>query len=156
VEGVALLEQGKKDAESSGLALYHSRLTVWMGEAYMEVGRLEDALAQGERALALTRERGERGLEAWALHLLGEIASRREPSDRAAAEGHYRRGMALAEEIGMRPLVARCHHGLGELYRREGKGQEAQAHLSTATTMYRQMDMRFWLEQAEAALALVG
>jgi hypothetical protein len=64
--------------------------------------------------------------------------------------------MALAEEIGMRPLVARCHHGLGELYRREGKGQEAQAHLSTATTMYRQMDMRFWLEQAEAALALVG
>lgn len=152
-EGLALLEQGKKDAESSGLALYHSRLTVWMGEAYMEAGRIEDALAQGERALALTRERGERGREAWALHLLGEIASRREPPDRAIAEGHYRRGMALAEEIGMRPLVARCHDGLGECYRREGKRQEAHEHLSTAITMYRQMDMRFWLEQAEAELA---
>ncbi len=26
----------------------------------------------------------------------------------------------------------------------------AQEHLATATTMYREMDMRFWLEKAEA------
>ena len=30
---------------------------------------------------------------------------------------------------------------------------EAREHLITATTMYREMDMRFWLEQAEATLA---
>ena len=30
-----------------------------------------------------------------------------------------------------------------------GTGRE---HLSTATTMYREMDMRFWLEKAEAEL----
>jgi hypothetical protein len=29
----------------------------------------------------------------------------------------------------------------------------AQEHLGTATTMYREMDMRFWLEQAEAEVA---
>jgi hypothetical protein len=28
----------------------------------------------------------------------------------------------------------------------------AQEHLTTATTMFREMDMRFWLEQAEAEL----
>jgi hypothetical protein len=50
----------------------------------------------------------------------------------------------------MRPLVAHCHLGLGKLYRRTGKNAEAKEHLSTATTMYREMDMRFWLEQAEA------
>jgi len=38
------------------------------------------------------------------------------------------------------------------LYRRTGKRQEAQEHLTTATTMYRNMDMRFWLGQAEAEL----
>jgi hypothetical protein len=43
-----------------------------------------------------------------------------------------------------------CHAGLGNLYRRTGKGEEAREHLITATTMYREMDMRFWLEQAEA------
>jgi len=50
----------------------------------------------------------------------------------------------------MPPLVAHCHLGLGRLYRRTGKPQEAQEHLTTATTMYREMGMAYWLEQAEA------
>jgi hypothetical protein len=52
----------------------------------------------------------------------------------------------------MRPLVAHCHIGLGKLYRCTGRQQEAKEHLATATTLYRDMDMRFWLEQAEAEL----
>ena len=55
----------------------------------------------------------------------------------------------LAGELGMRPLVAHCHLGLGKLYRRTGERERAREHLSTATTMYREMDMRFWLDQAE-------
>ena len=50
----------------------------------------------------------------------------------------------------MRPLVAHCHLGLGKLYARTGKREQAQEHLRTATAMYREMDMRFWLDQAEA------
>jgi hypothetical protein len=49
----------------------------------------------------------------------------------------------------MRPLIAHCHRGLGKLYRRTGKREEAQEHLTDATTMYREMDMPFWLEQAD-------
>ena len=61
--------------------------------------------------------------------------------------------MTLASELGMRPLMAHCHLGLGsKLYRRTGKPQETQDHFTIATTMYREMDMRFWLEQAETAL----
>ena len=56
----------------------------------------------------------------------------------------------------MRPLVAHCHLGLGKLYRRIGKREPAREHLATATTMYREMGMRFWLEQAEAAIVEVG
>ena len=40
--------------------------------------------------------------------------------------------------------------GLGKLYWRTGRVEEAHEHLALATTMYREMDMRFWLEQAEA------
>ena len=50
----------------------------------------------------------------------------------------------------MRALVAHCHLGLGQLYRRTDKPLEALEHLTTATTMYREMDMTYWLEQAEA------
>ena len=68
------------------------------------------------------------------------------------AENAYREALALAEPRGMRPLVAHCHLGLGKLYRRTSKREEAQQHISMATTMYREMDMRFWLEQAEAEM----
>jgi hypothetical protein len=50
------------------------------------------------------------------------------------------------------PLVAHCHLSLGKLYRRTDKREPAQEHLTTATTMYREMDMRFWLEEAEAEM----
>jgi uncharacterized protein HemY len=70
----------------------------------------------------------------------------------AKAERHYQQARAVASGLGMRPLVAHCHLGLGKLYRRTGDHQQAQEHLTTAATMFREMDMRFWLEQAEAAM----
>jgi lipopolysaccharide biosynthesis regulator YciM len=52
----------------------------------------------------------------------------------------------------MRPLVAHCHLGLGQLYRRRGNREQAQEHLTIATTMYREMDMTYWLEKAKTEL----
>jgi hypothetical protein len=60
--------------------------------------------------------------------------------------------MVLAQELRMRPLAAHCHAGLGRLYRRTGDQTKAHEHLTTATTMYREMGMDFWLEKAEKAL----
>jgi hypothetical protein len=69
---------------------------------------------------------------------------------------HYSKALARADELGMRPLVAHCHLGLGKLYRRTGKPEQARERLITATTMYREMDMGFYLAEAEAALAELG
>jgi hypothetical protein len=104
------------------------------------------------RAVTLARERGERGNEAEALHLLGETTASLPPVDADLAEGHYREALALARACEMRPLVAHCELGLGQLYRRTGDAARAQDHLTTSATMYREMGMGFWLEQAEAAL----
>jgi len=64
----------------------------------------------------------------------------------------FQEALGLSAELGMRPLVAHCHAGLAKLYRRTGNRQEADEHLMAATTMYREMDMRFYLEQAGAEL----
>src|SRR5215831_13547729 len=76
----------------------------------------------------------------------------RDEPDADCGEAHYRKALALAEPRGMRPLVAHCHLGLGKLARRAGKREKAQGHLTTATALYREMDMRFWLEQAETEI----
>jgi tetratricopeptide (TPR) repeat protein len=151
-EGLSLLHHALKSMEALGIGGYHSLLVAHVGEVYLLDGRLEDALAFGHRALALTRQRGERGFEAWALRLLAEVASYPDPPDVQTTEDHYRRARALADELGMRPLVAHCHLGLGKLYRRTRDRVKAQEHLTTAATMYREMGMSFWLKKAEAEL----
>jgi hypothetical protein len=52
----------------------------------------------------------------------------------------------------MRPLVAHCHFGLSKLYCRTDDHAKAREELTAAATMYREMDMRYWLEKAEAEL----
>jgi len=76
--------------------------------------------------------------------------ARRDPQPVARAEDHYHEALALATELGMRPLVAHCHLNLGKLFRKTDQHEQARQHLTTATTMYREMDMRFWVDQAEA------
>jgi class 3 adenylate cyclase/tetratricopeptide (TPR) repeat protein len=108
-----------------------------------------------DRALELAHVHQERGNEAYALHLLGEIATHREPPEAEPAETYYHQARALAEELGMRPLQAHCHRGLGMLYAQTDQREQARAALSTAIEMYRSMEMTFWLPQTEAALAQV-
>jgi tetratricopeptide (TPR) repeat protein len=149
-EAVARLEEAVAAGEStSSLDPY---TLVSLGQAYLSAGRSEDASRCAREALDMCRQRTRREVEADALHLIGDLAARREPPASEEAMAHYRQALALADELGMRPLVAHCHLGVGKLSRRTGKRQQAQEHLTTATTMYREMDMRFWLEQAEAEL----
>jgi tetratricopeptide (TPR) repeat protein len=151
-EGIPLLEHALSAIETMGFGAFQPPFLVYLGEAYVLADRLEQALEFAGRALTLTRERGQRGYEAWTLRLLGEVASHHDPPYVAVAEGHYGQALALADELGMHPLVAHCHLGLGTLYRRTGDHATAREHLTTAATMYREMDMGFWLEKAEVAL----
>ena len=143
-EGEQLLDQAaaRGIVGQSGWA-YHS-----LGRACLLLGRLDEARRLGERAIEFSPCHP--GFAARALHLLGDAANHPDCFDAEAAESHYRQALTLAEPRGMHPLVAHCHVGLGKLYQRSGKQEQAREHLSTATTMYRKMDMRFWLEQAEA------
>ncbi len=150
VDATGLLEWAVAEAAAARLLFLHSLQTLWLGEAYLLAGRRDAAIECARRAMDSATERKERGHQAWARRLLGEIASHRDPPQAKAGEDHYTQAMGLATELGMRPLVAHCHLGLGKLYRRTGQREQAAEHLTTATTLYREMDIRFWLAQAEA------
>jgi tetratricopeptide (TPR) repeat protein len=127
-----------------------------LGEACLLLGRTDDAERLASRALDVARTRNELGDQAWLMRLLGRIASDRDPPELAQAQTHYRAALGLASRLGMGPLLAHCHLGLGTLYSRTGKRPEAQEHLTTATATYREMEMRFWLEQAETEMKELG
>jgi DNA-binding NtrC family response regulator/tetratricopeptide (TPR) repeat protein len=120
-----------------------SKALALLGRVHLLGAAMDDAHSAGLQALALAREHGERGNEAYALHLMGEIQSRRDhPSDSAAAESAYRTALAVAQELDMRPLAAYCRLGLGVLLERAGSRAEGQEHISAAEGMAREMDMQ--------------
>jgi tetratricopeptide (TPR) repeat protein len=155
-EAVAVLEQAVEQAAALRLMFGQAQRATWLAEGYLLAGRRADARAWADRAVALSLDHCERGSEAWALRVLGEIAAHADPPDCELAESYYRQALALADELGMRPLVAHCHLGLGTLYQRVGRHEQAQAEVATAAEMYRAMEMTFWLAKAEAALAQVA
>jgi AAA ATPase domain len=81
--------------------------------------------------------------------LLDRISDIRANSDMERPNVDERQGLAGRRRHG---LLAHCHPGLGKLYRRSSDRQQAQEQLTTATTMYREMDMGFWVEQAEGEM----
>jgi tetratricopeptide (TPR) repeat protein len=154
-DAVPLLTQALEQTIATAMGGFQALCHLSLGEAQRLAGRLEGAQALAERALAHARAYQERSYQAYALHLLSEIAVHRAPPDVDEAAAHYRQALTLTEELGMRPLQAHCHHGLGTLYATVGRRAQARTALTTAIEMYRAMDMTFWLPQAEAALARV-
>jgi class 3 adenylate cyclase/tetratricopeptide (TPR) repeat protein len=155
--GLPLLQEAVERGHSiDALGIGHAMRLSRLGEGYLLAGRVDDAREQIQQALELSTAQKERGNEAYALRVLGEIESHGQHPEVEAAGRHLREAVALGGELGMRPLVAHCHLGLGSLYRRTGKREQAMEYLVTATKMYREMDMQLCLPQAEAEIRECG
>ena len=103
-----------------------------------------------DQAQRLAAEHAEQGYAAMALRMAGEVAARAGQGPRAAE--HYADALARGRALEMRPAEALCHLGLGELARGAGDGAAVKERLTAAVGRLCEMDMRYWLTQAEAAL----
>ncbi len=152
--GRGLIERALERDTGKTLFVTRPLHLAYLAEATLLSGAHTEAERHAAHALTLAGEQGSRLAEAHARRVKADVAAA--IRDTTAAEEGYKSGLHLGEELGMRPLVAHCHLGLGKLYRQTGNRQEGQEHLATAATMYREMDMRFWVEQAEAVLRALG
>jgi tetratricopeptide (TPR) repeat protein len=149
-EGEQLLEQ-LRERLAAGVPGSFAFSYCHLGQAALLLSRLDEARKLTNRVVeSFVRDPG---ATVETLQLLGAIASHPDRFDAEGAEANYRKALALAQPRGMRPRIAHCHLGLGKLYWRTSKREQAQEHLTTATAMYREMGMTYWLEQAEAERA---
>ncbi len=155
-EGLPLLDEGVALSEALGINAYLALWTAQLAEGRLLAGdatRAREA-AQAARALALAHQ--ERGHEAWTLRLLGDVAAHGEAPAVEEAEECYGQAIALARDRAMRPLLALAEFGLGRLHRRAGNRAKAEEHLTAATVLFCEMDMRHWVQQAWAELRELG
>jgi tetratricopeptide (TPR) repeat protein len=79
-KALSLMEDALQDDAARGRLSEHSLKLAHLGEAYLLAGRVDDAIAFSQRALDLSLKHKERGHQAWALRLLGEVAAHRDAS----------------------------------------------------------------------------
>src|SRR4029434_5144336 len=108
-KALPLLEHAVQDAAARGRLGGHSLELARLAHVSLLARQMDDDIAYSQRALDLSVKHKERGQQAWALRLRGEVAAHRDPSRVEDAQDQYGEALALANELGMRPLLAHCH-----------------------------------------------
>jgi class 3 adenylate cyclase/tetratricopeptide (TPR) repeat protein len=154
-KAIPLMENAEKQSELIGRRAAWSLRLTWLGRACFLAGQLNAARAHGQRALALATGGGERGYQAWALKLLGDIALE-ESLDAEQVRSHLDQSMELASQLSMQPLKAHLHLSLGRLHRRENQIEQAKGEIAEALALYSHLDMPKWLLVAERATSALS
>ena len=155
-EGLRLLEESVALSRDLGIRAY---LPLWMlnlAEGYLAAGKPAQAAETAHEALELARAGGERGHEAYAHHLLGEIAVRGDSPALDEALEHYQTALGLAEKLGMRPLVGWAHLGLRAAYAAAGRRAEAETHGAAGETLLGELGIRVRQDRAATELTELG
>jgi class 3 adenylate cyclase/tetratricopeptide (TPR) repeat protein len=139
-DGLSLLEQAvEATAQRGGV---HALRIAHVAEARLLAGDAEKARELAALALEAARMRGERAHEAYALRVLGLVATG--PSS-AEAERHLRAAADLADELEMRPLAAQTRLDLVPVYERLGMKETRDAAAVEAAHRLESIAMLDWL-----------
>ena len=103
-----------------------------LGDAYLLAGRPNDAQSMAGKAMELAATHHERGFEAYAHLLLGQIHGEIGGDNHEQALTHFAAASGLAEKLSMQPLQARSLHALAILQKQDGRGAEAQEAFESA------------------------
>ena len=132
-------ERGAAGARASGWALYGSMRPLLVGRALLGAGRLDEAIAELERALAAARDAGAAGTVALAAAALDQalILASRPPATPPP--------QALPNEVEVEAIRAEST-GLAALS--SGRTAQATAAFSVAVQQWQQLGLTVWLARA--------
>jgi class 3 adenylate cyclase/tetratricopeptide (TPR) repeat protein len=155
-EGLRLLEDAVRLSGELGIRAHLPAWMVNLAEGYLADGQHTRAQAAAQEALDLARTAGERGHEAAAHAVLGNVAASGNPLRAADAFEHYDAAMRLAEQLGMRPLLAEILLDLSRLNATLGEEASAKKHRTAADDLLRDLDMRSWQDWRETEVSELG
>ena len=155
-EAMPLLEDGVHLSEVLGVNAYLALWTLHWAEGLMAAGEGERAREMARHALDLAVAHKERGHQAWAWRLLGDLASRGGEPALIEAERCYRQSLGIAEDLRMQPVVAHAKLGLGRVMRLAGDRAQAEESVVTAFMLFRGMDVPYWVRKCGEEMMQLG
>jgi tetratricopeptide (TPR) repeat protein len=153
-DALRFLAMGLDAAQTTGACWSLANWQQCRAQVHLRLGDVDAARLAATHSVEEARVRRMQDFEAVALRTLGDVEAAASDSKRAMSL--YSEALTRSHALGLRPTVAHCHLSFANLYRRTGKRQKAQEHLATATTMYREMGMTYWLEQTAGETVALG
>jgi predicted ATPase len=123
--GIARIRDGLAAAEAAGTRLYTPFFLALLAEALALAGKIEEALATLDDALAKGAVSGVRGSDAEIHRLRGELTGRLPHPDPTKAEDSFQTALAIAREQGTRDYELRAATSLARLWHEQGRRDEA-------------------------------
>jgi predicted ATPase len=123
--GIARIRDGMAASEATGTRLSKPLFLTLLAEALALAGKIEEALAALDDALANAAASGVRGWDAEIHRLRGELTARLPYPDPAKAEDSFRTALAIAREQGTRGYELRAATSLARLRDDQGRRGEA-------------------------------
>jgi tetratricopeptide (TPR) repeat protein len=121
-----------------------------LAQAYALTGEGKKAVELAQTGVDLARRHDLRGYEAWSLYSLAKIYAVNRPPD---ARESYQQALRLAKTLGMRPIETLSHFGLGQLAHQTRDDVTAREEFLTATALFRDLSMQFWVDKTAAEFA---
>jgi tetratricopeptide (TPR) repeat protein len=151
--GVALLRAEFEASKATGWAIWHPEFMGVLAEGFAGLGRLTDALATLDEALATAESGGERYYVPELLRVRGELLLRQEPvANIVVARSCFEQAIATAREQGALFWELRAATSLARLMRDQGRSADG---LALLQPVYDRFTEGFGTADLKAANALL-
>jgi tetratricopeptide (TPR) repeat protein len=129
-EGIALMRESLAAMRGGGMELARPMFVTRLAEAYMEIGRFDEARNALDEALAAVQTREDHQHEAERYRLKGELLLRQEPSDAAEAENCFEQALKSARKQEARIFELRATMSMARLLAKRGQTDAAREMLT--------------------------
>src|SRR5262249_35562763 len=129
-ESLTLLLEGFSAFRASGAEVRVPAYLALLGDAYMQLGRFEDAHRVLAEGLAVAEKNDDRSHEAELHRLQGELLLSESPDRSSDAEACFRRAIETAREQQSKAWELRSTMSLARLWQRQGRRDDARAALT--------------------------
>jgi predicted ATPase len=150
--GIGHIRDGLAASEATGTRVRAPLFLTLLAEALALAGKIEEALAALDGALAKAAVSGERGWHAEIHRLRGELTGRLSHPDPAKAEDSFRTALAIAREQGTRGYELRAATSLARLWGEQGRRGEARELLAPVYGWFTEGFDTAALQEAKALL----
>jgi predicted ATPase/class 3 adenylate cyclase len=146
--GLKLMLGGIDKIESAGSRLSLSFFYNQIATISILHGRIADAVAFAEKALEGSKT-GDHLFEEFAYFVLAKAATLKTSQDWDIAQEHMNTAVRIAGEQNSMTTLAEIHYRYAEILAEKGDIDKAREQVDKATSLFSEMQMTWWLEQAQ-------